>query len=1154
MKKFLRAPFVVLYLLCAGTAVAGQWSIPYGGSGFDAASAVQQTADGGFIVAGQSNSFSATFNGWIMKLNADGQVGALYPDTWQKTYGDVGAADAVYDIQQTADGGYIAAGCTNSFGVSVLGVWVLKLDAGGAVVWQKTYAGGGMDCARAVRQTSDGGYIVAGSTNSFGVSGTDAWLVKLDANGVVTWQKTYGGAGDDFANSVRQTSDGGYIVAGSTSSFGVSGTDAWLLKLDAGGNVGTTFPGTWQKTYGGAGNDYAKAVLQTGDGGYILAGSKTTATGDSDAWILKLDANGNVGAAYPGTWQRAVGGTGDDFINAIQPTADGGYIAAGGYSSSSPGMATDAWFLKLNADGGMAWQKTYGASGGDSMASVQQTADGGFVGAGVTSSLGVSGNSAWLLRLDLSGNIIGCTGVTVQVPQVSAYATAIVAADSMLSAAASTAGAVTRVKAPVDSTAFALTLACAHTPPTQTWMRSFGGTGNDFLTTARLTSDGYIIAAGHTTSFGANGTDVWVMKLDQNGNAGAGYSGTYQKIYTKTGDDYATAIRERSGGGYVVSGYTVTGPTNSYYWLMWLNPDLTLSQQVNFGSQGEMERASDIQETADGGYVVVGRTESLSSSRDGWLLRINPDASYWRKSYGGPGTDSFTSVHQTTDGGFIVGGSYSTGGGAAAWVLKLDAVGEAGWQKTYGSPNYYNEVNSVRQTADGGYIFAGYIGVTFGNAWVVKLSLDGSVVWQRSFGDGTDVRATSVKQTADGGYVVSGYSTPIFGGSASAWVMKLYPDGTLAWKRGFGGPGPVSGAAVSVFSLVEEAADGGYIVAGHSNTLGAGYKAWLLKLDPNGNAADTIACNSVALSWPAPLATAADTGNSSVTRFVFVPPFPPFFYIPTAAPVSASQSLLCSADNARYALEVLPAGAGIGRITSSPAGIDCGADCSWSFASLPQVTLTAVPDPGAVFAGWSGACSGSGPALVAMTADKTCVARFDTPVDFSASPTLGYAPLLVSFADLTVPPAPTSWAWDFGDTGTSSDKNPSHVYTDPGLYSVSLAVSLARVPGGSVYAGKPDYIAVAPCLVLPAWSLSAMEFQYDSTISGAFNRGLPVILLQAVRFVEDLNLTSVSARYVTLSGGYDCAYSPARIGQTVLRGSLAISGSVTVMVDSITVY
>ena len=247
--------------------------------------------------------------------------GPALASTFWADYGETGPSGASV-VRQTGDGGYVVTGGT-SFSVSDLAdIWILKLDGNGGIQWQKTYGGSGNDSANSIEQTGDGGYIAAGYTNSFGAGDYDIWVLKVDGNGDVLWQNTYGGTGYDFASSIRETDDGGYVVVGGTDSFGAGEMDVWVLKLDGNGDV------LWEKTYGGAGIDSASSIEQTGDGGYIVAGgTRSFGAGDYDFWVLKLDGSGNI------VWQKTYGGTDYDFASSIQQTSDGGYIVAGGTRS-----------------------------------------------------------------------------------------------------------------------------------------------------------------------------------------------------------------------------------------------------------------------------------------------------------------------------------------------------------------------------------------------------------------------------------------------------------------------------------------------------------------------------------------------------------------------------------------------------------------------------------------------------------------------------------------------------------------------------------------------------------------------------------------------------------------------------------------------------
>jgi hypothetical protein len=361
----------------------------YGGTGGEDAYSVRQTSDGGYIVAGHTYSFGAGgYDFFLIKTDANGNI------QWAKTYGGT-ILDVARSVQQTSDGGYIVAGHTLSFGAGSYDIFIIKTDASGNIIWDKTYGGTNDDHAYSVQQTSDGGYIVAGTTWSFGAGGYDAFLVKTDANGNIIWAKTYGGGSFDGAYFVRQTSDGGYIVAGWTFSFG-GGSNIFLIKTDASGNI------IWAKTYGGTGDDWGSSVQQTSDGGYIVAGHTLSfGAGSYDIFIIKTDANGNV------QWAKTYGGTSEDNAYSVQQTSDGGYIVAGRTFSFGAGWY-DIFLIKTDASGNVQWAKTYGGTDIDWANSVQQTSDGGYIVAGYTASFGAGGGDIFLIKTDANGNIGSC--------------------------------------------------------------------------------------------------------------------------------------------------------------------------------------------------------------------------------------------------------------------------------------------------------------------------------------------------------------------------------------------------------------------------------------------------------------------------------------------------------------------------------------------------------------------------------------------------------------------------------------------------------------------------------------------------------------------------------------------------------------------------
>lgn len=350
-----------------------QWQKSLGGSDHDAQWDFQLTNDGGFVIAGQSKSNDGDLlqnkgeeDYWIVRLSADGNI------IWQRSYGG-SSEDEAYSVQQTMDGGFIVAGYSESEDGDVSGnhgevdYWILKLDGDGNMVWQKCFGGSEEDEAYSVQEAADGGYVVVGESESTDgdVTGNhgegDYWIIKLDDGGNLLWQKSYGGSSVDYAKMLKRTLDNGFVVAGwSASADGdVSNnngdTDYWIVKVDESGNL------QWEKCLGGSDYDFAHAVSQAADGGYIVGGythstdlDVTGNHGSTDYWLVKLDASGNL------SWQKTLGGSSYDQSYSVQQSDDGGYIVAGlsfsndgdvtGNHATPVGTTQDCWIVKLSAD------------------------------------------------------------------------------------------------------------------------------------------------------------------------------------------------------------------------------------------------------------------------------------------------------------------------------------------------------------------------------------------------------------------------------------------------------------------------------------------------------------------------------------------------------------------------------------------------------------------------------------------------------------------------------------------------------------------------------------------------------------------------------------------------------------------------------------
>jgi len=300
------------------------WAKTYGGAGNEDA---QRTTDGGYIIV--------SGNGRDVRLiKNDAQGDTL----WTRTYGGTDA-EFGFAVQQTSDGGYIIAGDTKSYGAGYWDFYLIKANAHGDTLWTRTYGGTGSDGAHSVRQTADGGYIVAGTTSSFGAGKTDIYLVKTDARGHMLWARPYGGPNYEEGWSVQPTTDGGYIVVGWTGLPLVTTRDAYVVKTDSQGDT------SWTRTYGDAGLEQFSSVQQTADGGHIMAGTTgSQGAGGYDVYVVRINTFGDM------LWTRTYGGRSDDEGSTIRQTIDGGYVVTGSTSSFSTGK-TELFLIKTDSMG-----------------------------------------------------------------------------------------------------------------------------------------------------------------------------------------------------------------------------------------------------------------------------------------------------------------------------------------------------------------------------------------------------------------------------------------------------------------------------------------------------------------------------------------------------------------------------------------------------------------------------------------------------------------------------------------------------------------------------------------------------------------------------------------------------------------------------------
>lgn len=398
-------------VILAGAATGEEWNRTFGGSGADYMYNVNQTADGGYVIVGETSG-----NAWLIKTDANGK------EQWKKTL----VEGKALHVRQDSDRGYSIVGqrerdtyligeCVKSINGTVCWdmwppyviFWLIKTDAKGNKQWETNLTiKGKNDNIAVVAQTSDGGYILLTTTNSYGKGYFKyswlSYLIKMSSNGTEQWNRTfgkdifvdffrqeikgnetiYGAKKYDYANSVQETQDRGYILAGS---------NAMLFKISADGNE------EWNATIEGRKDEQVSSIQQTEDGGYILTGRTPQNATYGDIFLIKTDDSGKK------QWNRTFGGVKDESVADIEMTSDGGYLLAGRTSSYGSGNF-DAWLIKTDENGDEQWNRTFGGNRTDQASSVYQTRDGGYIVSARTNSYGAGDYDAWLIKVENDEN------------------------------------------------------------------------------------------------------------------------------------------------------------------------------------------------------------------------------------------------------------------------------------------------------------------------------------------------------------------------------------------------------------------------------------------------------------------------------------------------------------------------------------------------------------------------------------------------------------------------------------------------------------------------------------------------------------------------------------------------------------------------------
>lgn len=365
-----------------------KWEKFYGGSYSDLGRDVKPTPDGGYIVAGHTHSYGpgtpSYSNGYVVKTDSLGDT------LWTRFYGS-GASDDFCAVAQTSDSGYLLAGSTELIGVELRDVYVVKTNAQGDTLWTRTWGGADYENGFAVVATSDSGGLIVGNTKSFGAGFFDVYAIRVDGSGNTLWTRTYGWSGFDTGHGVAPTGDGGFIIVGYTNSYGDD--DVLLVRINASGDtLWTRHPDAAPGT-----SDHGMSIRKTSDNGYIICGYAWIST-YYDFFLMKTDSLGSI------LWKRSWGGSAYDYGNCAVPTSDGGYIVTGMTECFGAG-GYDVWLIKTDAGGDSIWSRTYGGGNNDRGFVVEQTLDGGYIIAGGTGSYGSGGWDVYLIKTDGNGNV-----------------------------------------------------------------------------------------------------------------------------------------------------------------------------------------------------------------------------------------------------------------------------------------------------------------------------------------------------------------------------------------------------------------------------------------------------------------------------------------------------------------------------------------------------------------------------------------------------------------------------------------------------------------------------------------------------------------------------------------------------------------------------
>jgi len=810
------------------------WDKKFGGPSQDNLSTTIKTNDGGYLLGGFTGSGSgedkseASRGGddyWIVKLDSTGKK------QWDKTFGG-NRNDVLQAMIANSDGSYLLGGYSNSdksndksavnkggkdeFGNFTADFWLVKIDATGTKLWDKTIGGNGSDRLNDMVAAPGGGFLLGGSSDSdksgdksedvkdiaeTQYSPSDFWVVKIDENGAKVWDKAYTGIARDGLTALVASPDGGYLLGGFGGISDCANRECsgfWIIKITATGQQ------QWDRKIGITYGDSPSSILNTADGGYLLGGNVASESfSESNFLVAKIDALGNP------IWIKTYDDKGDiEGLNAMTPASGGGYFLGGWTGGGS------SWLVKINENGTklwdgtiegleeirtlnalpdnnyvlgggfqdyqlikikwepqpatLDWDKSFGGIGRDNLTTTIQTTDGGYLAGGYTNAnygnitqKDLGKNNYWIVKTDPNGQGL--------------------------------------------------------------WSKSYGGPNDDYLNRVIQTRDGgYLLAgsslsgkSGDKTQASQGGRDYWVIKVDAQGKK------QWDQRYGGTGSDELLKVVQLATGEYILGGHS-NSPGNGDksqasqggldYWLVKISSTGTKIWDKRYGGSLD-ETLGSFTATRDGGFLLGGtslsgksgdKTQSTQGGRDYWVVKTDKDGNLvWEKTYGSLGQDEVYSVGRSHGDNLFIAGTSNSGkngnksqasqGGKDYWLLKLDKNGTKIWDKTFGG-NQDDELRASAFTDQGHYVLAGSSSSSISgdktqasqgasDYWVVEVDEKGDKVQDQRFGGSGTEELRTVTQIQDGGLLlggrsdseVSGDKTQYSGESTDYWLVKIYP-------------------------------------------------------------------------------------------------------------------------------------------------------------------------------------------------------------------------------------------------------------------------------------------------------------------------------------------------------------------------------------------